>query len=130
MRHRIRKKTLNRSTKHRKALLHNLTRDLFLYGEIKTTQAKAKEIKRLADKLMFEAKKGTLESKRELHKFFGKRDVVNALCDKIAPVMKDRQSGFTTLAVLGKRRGDNSIMAKLELIAKPKNLGTFKKEQG
>lgn len=125
MRHRIKKKKLGRLTKHRKATFVNLLRQLFLYGEINTTCAKAKEIKRLADKLIHQAKDDSLKSKRKLHRFFGKRDVVNALTQKIAPVMADRNSGFTTSSFLGKRRGDNAKMMRLALVRKPENLGTF-----
>ncbi len=127
MRHRINKKTFGRRTKHRTATLRNLLRQLFLHGKIETSQAKAKEIKRLADKLINQAKNDSLKSKRDLHKFFGKRDVVNTLTQEIAPLMEDRVSGYTTLQVLGKRRGDNTIMARLELIKKPETLGSLTK---
>lgn len=128
MRHRVSSQGFNRDTNHRKAMIMNLTRSLFEHGEIETTQAKAKEIKRWADKLLGVAKKGTLEAKRELHQFFGKRDVVNTLTHVIVPSFSDKISGFTSLEVTGKRRGDNSVMAKLSLINKPANLGSFKKK--
>jgi large subunit ribosomal protein L17 len=129
MRHRVNKRYFGRSTKHRQATLRNLLRQLFMHGKIETSQAKAKEIKRWADKLITEAKKDDLESKRELHRFFGKRDIVNTLTQQIAPVMDDRNSGYTTLSVLGKRRGDNTVMARLELVKKPENLGQLTKPE-
>lgn len=127
MRHRIKKSFFNRDTKHRKAMLRNGVRNLILHGEILTTKAKAKEYKRLLDKLMFKALKNSVVSRRQLHQFFGKRDIVNTLVEKIAPVFKNRKSGFTRIVKYGRRRGDNTEMVKLELVIKPENLGTFKK---
>jgi large subunit ribosomal protein L17 len=127
MRHRVNKNFFNRDTKHRKAMLRGGLRNLFLHGEIKTTEAKAKEFKRLADKIMSKALKDSVVSRRQLHQFFGKRDVVNTLVDQIAPVLKSRKSGFTRIVKHGRRRGDNTEMVKLELVEKPQNLGTFKK---
>lgn len=97
-------------------MIGNLVRGLLEQGEIETTVAKAKEIKRWADKLLHIAQENTLEAKRELHSFFGKRDVVNSLTQSIAPAMSDRSSGFTSLTILGKRRGDNALMARLSLV--------------
>lgn len=129
MRHRIKTSIFNRATKNRKAMLCNMTRSLLETGEITTTKAKAKEIKRWVDKLMPLALENTLESKRKLHEYFGKRDVVNTLTEVIAPAMKDRRSGFTILELVGRRRGDNAFMARLSLVNKPANLGTFKQKQ-
>lgn len=126
MKHRVKTHQFNRDTKARKALLKNLLRSLFEQASIITTEAKAKEIKRLADKIINQAKKADLNSRRVIHRFFGQRDVVNTVIDRIAPLMKDKVSGFTTLKKLGKRRGDNSLMVKLELVKKPKQTGTLK----
>ncbi len=130
MRHRIQKKKLGRRTKHRGAVLRNLLRQLFLHGKIETSQAKAKEIKRWADKLINQAKDDSLNSRRNLHRYFGKRDVVNTLVNEIAPIMDDRDSGYTTLSVIGKRRGDNTVMARLELVKKPETVGSLSKPAG
>lgn len=129
MRHRVKKSTFNRDTKHRQAMLVNGVRHLLLHGALKTTRAKAKEYRRLTDKMIGKAQKNTLASRRQLHEFFGKRDVVNALVEQIAPLYKKRTSGFTTMSALGLRRGDNTEMVKLELINKPEKLGTFKNPQ-
>lgn len=125
MKHRVRTKHLGRTSKHRKALFNNLLRSLFLHGEITTSEAKAKQVKRWADKLVYQAQTNTIEAKRELHKFFGKRDVVNALVEKIAPAMSDRKSGFVSIKEVGVRRGDNTKLFRVELVKKPANLGTF-----
>ena len=119
MRHRVKKRKLGKLTKHRKHMLRNLLRALFEHGKIETSKAKAKEVQRLADKLISTARGGDLAARRQLHRFFGKNDVVNLLVDEIAPLFKDRKSGFTRLTETGRRRGDNTLMARLELIKKP-----------
>lgn len=116
MRHRVASKQFNRDTNHRKHLLRNLVRSLIEHGEITTTAAKAKETKRLADRLIGMAKTDSVAVRRQLHTFFGKRDVVSTLVEKIAPLMKKRASGFSKVSKLGKRRGDNVEMVKLSLV--------------
>jgi large subunit ribosomal protein L17 len=119
MRHRSSKTQLGRNTEQRKSLFKNLLRSLFIHGEIQTTEAKAKAIKGIADKLVARAQSNTIAVRRLLGRFFGTRDVVNRLVDEVAPAMKDRKSGFTRIIRLGKRRGDDSIMVKMELVTKP-----------
>lgn len=110
-------------------MLRNLVRELVEHGAIVTTKPKAKEVKRLADKVIYKAQQNTVAARRVLHRFFGKRDVVNTLVDRVAPVMTDRSSGFTTLAEAGTRRGDNTELFKLELVAKPEKVGSLKSGQ-
>jgi large subunit ribosomal protein L17 len=129
MRHRVQKRHFNRDTKHRKHLLRNLVRELVEHGSIKTTEAKAKETRRLADKLISKARDNSIATRRVLHRFFGKRDVVNTLVDRVAPAMKDRVSGFTTMKSVGVRRGDNTELVQLELLVKPERVGTLKNEK-
>ncbi len=123
MRHRVDAKQFNRDANHRKALMMNLVRNLIEHGFIVTTQAKAKVTKRLADKYIHDAQTDSVTVRRNLHRFFGKRDVVNTLVEKIAPAMKDRQSGFVTSSVVGQRRGDNTTLIRLELVNKPATSG-------
>lgn len=123
MRHRNKNKHFNRDSNHRKMLLRNLVRSLLEHGHITTTEAKAKETKRLADRLINQAQQDKVAVRRNLHRFFGKRDVVNTLVDKIAPAMGKRTTGFSTITRLGKRRGDNVEMVKLSLIEQPKTAG-------
>ncbi|MCC6711380.1 MAG: 50S ribosomal protein L17 [Candidatus Pacebacteria bacterium] len=118
MRHRQKTKQLGRDTKSRKALLRNLVRSLVEHGQVETTEAKAKEVKRWADKLIGKAQTDSLAVRRQLHTFFGKRDVVNTLVDKVAPAMKDRKSGFSKIEKIGNRRGDNSKVVMLSLVEK------------
>lgn len=129
MKHRVKAKHFNRDNSSRKALLKNLLRDLFEHGEIKTSEARTKEVRRLADKMISKAFENTLAARRELHKFFGRRDVVNALVDKIAPMFGEKKSGFTTLEKLAARRGDNTTLFKLSLLTGDTRVTTLKKEK-
>lgn len=118
MRHRMAGKQLGRDTQQRTSLFKNLLSALFEYGYIETTESKAKAIKGVADKLISNAQAGTLPARRLLARFFGTRKIVNKLVDEVAPAMGERKSGFTRIVRLGKRRGDDSMMVKMELIEK------------
>lgn len=128
MRHRVTTKTFGRSTKHRQAMIKNMVRSLVEKGSITTSTEKAKEIKRWADKLIGQAKTDSVASRRQLHAFFGKRDVVNTLVERVAPAMGKRVSGFTSLKKIGRRRGDNAELATLSLIVQPDRVGTLRSE--
>lgn len=119
MRHRSATRHLGRNTEQRKSLFKNLLRALFEHGQIETTEAKAKAIKGIADKLIHRAQEGTLSARRVIGRFFGTRQAVNLLVDQVAPAMKDRNSGYTRIVRLGKRRGDDSMMVKMELVSRP-----------
>lgn len=126
MRHRVASNHFNRNTKARKGLLVGLVRALLLNGSITTTKAKATEIARLTDRLISKAQADSVATRRQLHTFFGKRDVVNTLVDSIAPMFTDRKSGFSTTQEIGNRRGDNALLVKLSLLKTPENIGSFK----
>jgi large subunit ribosomal protein L17 len=128
MRHRVNDKKFNRDANERKALFMGLLRALTEQGHIVTTQARGKVIKRLADRLITQAKVNTTASRRELHKTFGKRDVVNTLVDSIAPALSDRNSGYTRIIPMGSRRGDNTPMVRIEFVNQPVKVGTLKNE--
>src|SRR3990167_240701 len=116
MKHRQPGRQLNRDINHRKALFKNLILSLILTGQVNTTQAKAKAIKRLVDKLITRAKKGTLQARRLIASFLHDSSAVNKLVDDIAPKFKHRSSGFTTLERLSHRRGDNALMVNLKFV--------------
>lgn len=126
MRHRVSTKTFGRDTNERKALFKSLLMALFEHGSITTTRAKGKAVKSLADKYLHKALVDSVSTRRQLHKVFGRRDVVNTLVDRLAPAFKGRQSGFTSLQVVGVRRGDNTPMVKLSLVDRPEVLHTLK----
>lgn len=129
MKHGVKAKHFNRDNSSRKALLKNLLRALFEHGEIKSSEARIKETKRLADKMISKALENTSSARRELHKFFGRRDVVNSLIDQIAPAVGDKKSGFTTVKKIAARRGDNTVVFKLSLLTGDKKVTSFKKEK-
>lgn len=126
MRHRVQTKQLGRNTKQRQALFKSLVRELVLHGAITTTQAKAKTVRPIADKLIGKALTNDVNTRRLLHQFFGKRDIVNTLVDRIAPAFTKRTSGFTRITPVGIRRGDNTQMVRLELINKPDVVDTLR----
>lgn len=123
MRHRVAAKHFNRDSNQRHLLFVGLVTSLVEHGHTTTTREKAREIKRIADKLIHKAQTDSVASRRDLHRFFGKRDVVNTLVERVAPAMKDRTSGFTRIEVVGLRRGDNSQMVKLSLVNQPETAG-------
>jgi len=125
MRHRVASKQLNRDTKHRQSLLKNLLRELVEHGAIKTTVAKAKVVRPMADKIITKAKEGDVAARRTLHMMFGKRDVVNTLVDRVAPVFKDRTSGFTRITHIGFRAGDNAELVELSWVTQAETVGNL-----
>lgn len=119
MRHQIFGRQLNRTSKQRKGLFKNLMLSLVQHGAIETTEAKAKSIRGLADKMIHRAQDNSMATARVLASFFGTREVVQKLMQEVAPAMKDRVSGFTRIIRLGRRQGDNAEMVRLELVQKP-----------
>lgn len=115
MRKRKKGRKLNRKKNQRRALLKQLARALFLNEKIKTTQAKAKELSKFAEKFITKAKEGNLSARRNLLKFFSPR-VVKKLVDDIAPRFKKRKGGYTRIIKLGPRKSDGAKMAQIELI--------------
>lgn len=128
MKHRVKAKHFNRDTKSRKALLRNLLRSLIEHGQIETSEARAKEVRRLADKIISRAQKGDLATRRLMHRFFGKRDVVNTLFDQVVPAFAERKSGFCSLEKLSNRRGDNMPVYRLSLLVDEKKWQGLKNE--
>ena len=107
---------LGRESAHRKAMLRNLVTDLFREGRISTTDTRAKEVKREAEKLITLAKRGDLHAKRQVMAYIYDRDVVAKLFDVIAPDYADRNGGYTRILKLGPRRGDCAEVVFIELV--------------
>jgi large subunit ribosomal protein L17 len=114
---------LGRPSGARKALLRSLVTDLFMYGRIETTEAKAKEIRKIADKMITLAKRGDLHARRQVAAFVRRekaeneeRDVIQKLFDEIAPRFADRNGGYTRIIKIGPRRGDAAPMVYIELV--------------
>jgi len=107
---------LSRDASQRKALLRNLTTSFFLAERIETTEARAKEIQRSAERMITLAKKGGLHARRQALSFILDEDAVKKLFDIIGPRFEDRAGGYTRLVKKGYRQGDGAPMAVLELV--------------
>ena len=116
MRHRKNKNKLNRTASHRKAVIANIASSLFEHKQVKTTTTKAKVVRQTVDNLITFAKKGTLADRRQVLRKIRDKKIVKNLFDEIAPTYKDRNGGYTRVVKLGRRRGDGSDMALLELV--------------
>ena len=107
---------LGRTSAHRKAMLRNLVTDLFREGRITTTDTRAKEARRQAEKMITLAKRGDLHARRQVLAYVYDETVVSRLVDEIAPKYAERQGGYTRILKLGPRQGDNAEMVFLELV--------------
>ena len=104
-------------TKHRRSMLANLTKDLIMNGKIVTTETRAKEVRKFADKMITYAKKGDLISRRKALAFLQNDTVVvKKLFDELAPKYATRNGGYTRILKLDERVGDNALMAVIELV--------------
>lgn len=126
MRHQRAGKRLSRGRKTRKALLRNLASSLFKHGQIQTTEAKAKVARPLIDKLLTQARKGTLDARRRLFAFLGDRTIVERLVAELVPKFRGRTSGFTRIIRLGERSGDGAMVVKMELVEFPETKAAVK----
>jgi len=118
MRHLRSGRKLNRSASHRKALFANLALALFDKERIVTTLTKAKEMRSLAERLITYAKNKSLHTIRLASRVIRDRTILKKLFDDIAPSFADRQGGYTRIIKLGERRGDNALMAIIELVGR------------
>ena len=116
MRHRVAGRHLNRPTAHRLSLYRNLVTDLLRHERIRTTEAKAKEVRGLAEKIISYGKKGTLSHRRMALAFVRVKDVVGKVFDDLSKRYADRSGGYTRVLKLGPRQGDGAPMAILELV--------------
>jgi large subunit ribosomal protein L17 len=113
---------LSRDSSARKALFRDLVTDLFLYERIQTTEAKAKEVRSIAEKLITLAKRGDLHARRQAAAFVrretlnGEQDAIQKLFSDLASRYSERQGGYTRILKLGPRRGDSAPMVYLELV--------------
>lgn len=132
MRHGKKVKKLGRTKSHRKAMLVNLAASLFMYQMIKTTEAKAKEVRKLAEKVISLAKRGDLHAHRQVYDVIRDRKLVKKIFNEIAPKFKDREGGYTRTVKLGIRKGDGAPLSVVELLMEraPKEEKKGKKEKG
>ena len=116
MRHKRRGRKLGVTTKHRRAMLRNMVTDLFRHERIKTTDTRAKELRRVAEKMITLAKLGTLHKRRQAAAYIRDNEVLQKLFDDIADRFKERPGGYTRIVKLGFRRGDNTPISIVELV--------------
>ena len=116
MRHQKNTRKLGRTSQHRDAMLANLVASLIKHKRVKTTLAKAKAARPLAEKLVTLGKGGTLHDRRLAVAKIGQKDVVGKLFKEIAPGFKDRKGGYTRIVKLGPRQSDSAPVAFLEWV--------------
>ena len=128
MGHQDKVKKLGRTKSHREAMLANMAMSLFSHRVIKTTDAKAKALRPLVDRIITTAKRDTLASKRQVAKTIHVKEVFKKLYAEIVPQFADRDSGFTRVVKLGVRRGDGAPLSVVELLTeRPADEGKGKK---
>jgi len=104
---------------HERLMLANLAAALFTHKSIKTTEAKAKRLRPVAERLITFAKRGDLHSRRRVLGVIGDKSVVHELFTEIAPLVAEREGGYTRITKLGFRKGDNAPLAQIELVLEP-----------
>ena len=119
MRHGKKIAKLGRTASHRKAMLSNMMTSLFANETITTTQIRAKELKRSAEKMITFAKRGDLHARRQVLRIIADKQVVAKLFDEIGPRYKSRNGGYTRVVKMGPRRGDGAFMSIIELVDRP-----------
>jgi len=116
MRHLKKGRALSRPTDHRLAMLRNMVTSLFEHGKIKTTEARAKELRGVADRMITLGKQNTLHAKRLAARFIQTRVALSKLFDEIAPGFAERHGGYTRIIKTGTRHGDAAPMTVIELM--------------
>jgi large subunit ribosomal protein L17 len=117
MRHRAKGRQLSRTSSHRRALLNNMATSLFQHERIVTTEAKAKELRPFAEKLITLARRGDLHARRLVERKVKDREVLAKLFAEIGPRFAGRPGGYTRILKLGHRPGDGADQARIELLA-------------
>lgn len=116
MRHRKQKVTLGREKAPREALFRNLAESLILHGSIKTTEVKAKALRRIIEPLITMARKNTLASRRNIMKVLYTEKAVKKIMEEIGPKYKERNGGYTRITKLGRRTNDAAPIARIEFV--------------
>jgi large subunit ribosomal protein L17 len=117
MRHRAKGRQLSRTSSHRRALLNNMAASLFEHGRVITTEAKAKELRPFAEKLITLARRGDLHARRLVERRIKSRETLSRLFSEIGPRFAARPGGYTRILKLGHRDGDGADIARIELLS-------------
>ncbi len=124
MRHLKAGRKLNRTAAHRKALMRNLVKALLLREQVQTTDAKAKELRRWADRIVTLGKKNSVHARRLAFAYLGSRRLVQRLFDEVAPRFQSRSGGYTRVLKIGPRRGDAAPISLVEFTERGAGLST------
>ncbi len=116
MRHRKKGRELSRNRSHKLAAMRNMATSLFLHERIRTTEAKAKELRPFAERLITLSRRGDLASRRQARRHVADREVLTKLFDEIGPRYRNRDGGYTRIMKQGARRGDGAELAIIELV--------------
>ncbi len=116
MRHRKDHRKLNRTPAHRKAMLRNLVTSLLDHEQVRTTDARAKEIRRVAERMITLGKRGTLHARRQALETLRSKDVAKKLFDTLADRYRDRAGGYTRILKPGRRVGDSAPLSLIQLV--------------
>lgn len=119
MRHLKKGRSLHRDSSHRKALLCNLAVSILVHERVQTTEAKAKEVRGLVDRIITWGKRGDLHARRLAVKYVRSRSVVKKVFDELAPRYRDRPGGYTRIMKVGPRQTDSAPMVIMELVDQP-----------
>ena len=117
MRHRAKGRQLSRTSSHRRAMLNNMATSLFEHGRVITTEAKAKELRPFAEKLITLARRGDLHARRLVERKIKSRETLSRLFSEIGPRFAARPGGYTRILKLGHRDGDGADVARIELLS-------------
>ncbi len=117
MRHRAKGRQLSRTSSHRRALRNNMATSLFEHGRVITTEAKAKELRPFAEKLITLARRGDLHARRLVERKIKSRETLSLLFSEIGPRFAARPGGYTRILKLGHRDGDGADIARIELLS-------------
>jgi large subunit ribosomal protein L17 len=116
VRHQKRGRKLGRDPAHRRALYANLCASLFEHGRIRTTEAKAKEVRSVAEEMITLGKRGDVHAHRQAVAFLRSKEIAHILFSEVAPRFADRPGGYTRIVKIGPRQGDAAPMTYLELV--------------
>lgn len=116
MRHNKAGRTLGRNSSHRGAMMRNMVTSLIAHEQITTTDARAKELRKVVDRMITLGKRGDLHARRQALAVIRDSKVVAKLFDQVGPRYKDRPGGYTRIYKLGNRLGDNASLARIELV--------------
>jgi large subunit ribosomal protein L17 len=117
VRHRAKGRQLSRTSSHKRALLNNMAASLFAHGRVVTTEAKAKELRPFAEKLITLARRGDLHARRLVERRIKDRETLGKLFSEIGPRFASRPGGYTRILKLGHRPGDGADVARIELLS-------------